>query len=139
MRGGTKEIINADGECTMMIGASEQRLQMLSEAFERIRSARGNDKLPVIRELCQNEYVKRALVMQLNPFQTFGLKEKSIARHVNVPSSKEYADLLDMCSELSVKRGIGDTDIANVQFFSIASTAMISGHLLEPMLQNPLP
>lgn len=95
----------------------EQKIRQLYQAFNAIHAAKGNEKLPVIREVCQDAYVKQAVIVQLNPFQTFGMKEKSMSRQVGVPPTKEYTDLVEMCEELSLKRSINDSDIANVQLF----------------------
>lgn len=95
----------------------EQNLSKLHDAFKAINDARGNDKLPIIQELCKDEYIKSALILRLNPFCTFGIRDKSITKQVKQFPSFLYTDLLEMCTSLSEKRGISDVDIANVQSF----------------------
>jgi len=93
------------------------KLFALHSAFRRIKDAVGNAKLPVIRDVCSDAYIKRGLVMLLNPYVTFGIRGKSLSKQVDVAPNKTYGDLLDLCEELDATRRVNSTVIANVQAY----------------------
>lgn len=92
-------------------------LRRIKMAFDKISNAVGNDKLPVIREVCKDEIVFVALVQQLNPFEVFGIGKKSILAKLSGEPSVGHESLLELCSDLSSKKGVSNQDIINVQAY----------------------
>ena len=82
-----------------------------------VQHATGKQKQAALRDVCSDPYIERGLTLLLDPLRPFGIRSKRLDRPVKAKPDKAYADLLDMCEELSEKKGLSDTDIANVQQF----------------------
>lgn len=94
-----------------------QQLQLIYNAFERIRMATGNSKLPIIVEACKTSEVLSALGYLLNPSCTFGFAEKSLNKPIACSPSFRFSSLLDLCEHFDGHSNAKDEDIASVQYF----------------------
>ena len=94
-----------------------QPLQEIKTDFDTIQNAIGNDKLPAIQQVWNNETSKELLGLLLNPLVTFGIGEKSLQKTIATPPSMCFDDLLSLCKHLDGRSSINDQDISNVQCF----------------------
>lgn len=94
-----------------------QQLQLIYNAFERIRMATGKSKLPIIEEVYKISGVLCALGYLLNPSCTFGFAEKSLNKPVACPPSAHFTSLLELCCHFDGRSNAKDEDIASVQHF----------------------
>lgn len=92
-------------------------LLRLQVACNVVSCAKGKQKLPVLKAVCEDPYTMRGLILLLDARTPFGIRDKSLHRKVKAAANREYDDLLDMCEDLASKNGINDVDIANVQHF----------------------
>ncbi len=93
------------------------KLRRIKTAFDKIANAVGNDKLRVIRAVAIEPDVFSALVNQFDPFEVYGVGKKSLSIDTDLAPDKQYADLFDLCADLSRRKGSSHQDIANVQAY----------------------
>ena len=89
----------------------------LKNAFEAIFNAKGNAKIDVIRSECVDDYVKRGLLMTVDPRITFGFGIASLLKESVDPAEDVYTDLLEMCHAFSRIRHLSNLDISHAKAF----------------------
>ena len=92
-----------------------QKLRKLKTACDRISGITTKDKERVIAKEFEDDEVAEAIIMLLNPLVTIGIGEKSLSKTIPKNPNICYKSLIPMCRRLSVKKGINDQDIKNVQ------------------------
>ncbi|MDO4741440.1 MAG: hypothetical protein Q4A66_12290 [Eubacteriales bacterium] len=93
----------------------DANLAKVKESLDKIILSTGFTKDNAIREACEDEYTKRALIMQADPTITFGFNLKKIDKQVSVPPRKTHTDLLTLCDYMRKQKNISDWHIASAQ------------------------
>ena len=53
-------------------------LSLIHSAFEEIKHAKGNAKLPIIKRVCEHPIIKQAMIALLDPAVVFHVGKKSL-------------------------------------------------------------
>lgn len=95
--------------------ASEQ-LRMIKHDFDRISSAVGKAKEPIIKSM-EGTVSGQALRLLLDPAVVFHIDKKSFKKDVNVLPVHIFADIFSACDFLRSCHGISHQDLADIKGF----------------------
>ncbi len=95
--------------------ASEQ-IRMIKNDFDRMKSAVGKEKKPVIRSL-EGTISGRALRILLDPSVVLHIDKKSFKKNVTILPIHSFVDIFSVCDHLKTLDAVSHQDIADVQAF----------------------
>lgn len=101
--------------------ASEQ-IRMIKTDFDRVKTAVGKEKKPVIRSL-EGTISGRALRILLDPAVVLHIDKKSIKKNVNLLPMHVFSEIFSVCDHLKSLDAVSHQDIADVQAFILSLDA----------------
>lgn len=95
--------------------ASEQ-LRMIKADFDRIQSAVGKAKEPIIKTM-EGTVSGRALRLLLDPSAVFHIDKKSFNKEISLLPSRSFMNIFDVCEHLQTLTAVSHQDIVDVKGF----------------------
>lgn len=95
---------------------SNEQIRTIKDAFDRIKSAVGKEKEPLIRAT-EGSASGRALKLLLDPSAVFHIDKKSFKKDIRLLPVRSFPDIFALCDYLMTRSALTHQDIADVKAF----------------------